>query len=51
MNINKEVFREYDVRGVYPTDIDENLALVFGKAFLAGISSVTHNQLGVKNMS
>ena len=33
MNINKEVFREYDVRGVYPTDIDENLALVFGKAF------------------
>ena len=22
MKINKEVFREYDVRGVYPTDIN-----------------------------
>ena len=33
MNINKEVFREYDVRGVYPTDISEELALTFGKAF------------------
>lgn len=33
MGINKEVFREYDVRGIYPTDINEELAYTFGKAF------------------
>jgi len=43
MNINKEVFREYDVRGVYPTDIDENLALVFGKAFGTYIKGLGKN--------
>lgn len=32
-NINSNVFREYDVRGVYPTDIDENFAYIFGKAY------------------
>ena len=31
--INKEIFREYDVRGVYPVDIDENLAYIFGRAY------------------
>lgn len=33
MNIDKNIFREYDVRGVYPTSINEDTALVFGKAF------------------
>lgn len=33
MGINKEVFREYDVRGIYPTDINEELAYTFGRAF------------------
>ena len=33
MNINTNIFREYDVRGVYPKDINEELALTFGKAF------------------
>ena len=33
MNINKDIFREYDVRGVYPTDINEDTALIFGKAY------------------
>lgn len=32
-NINPNIFREYDVRGVYPTDINENVAYVFGKAY------------------
>ena len=31
--INKEIFREYDVRGVYPVDIDEELAYIFGRAY------------------
>ena len=33
MEINKNVFREYDIRGVYPTDINEEFAYTFGKAF------------------
>lgn len=32
-NINPNIFREYDVRGVYPTDIDENISYTFGKAY------------------
>ncbi len=31
--INPNVFREYDVRGVYPTDINEDFAYTFGKAY------------------
>ena len=33
MVINKNIFREYDVRGIYPTDLNEEVAYVFGKAF------------------
>ncbi len=32
-NINPNIFREYDVRGVYPIDINEDVAYTFGKAF------------------
>lgn len=32
-NINPNIFREYDVRGVYPTDINESVAYTFGKAY------------------
>lgn len=42
--INKEVFREYDVRGVYPTDINESLALTFGKAFGTYIKKLGKNK-------
>ncbi|MBE6146958.1 MAG: phosphomannomutase/phosphoglucomutase [Firmicutes bacterium] len=31
--INKNIFREYDVRGVYPTDINEDFSYTFGKAY------------------
>ena len=33
MEINKNIFREYDVRGVYPTDLNGEFAYIFGKAF------------------
>ena len=33
MKINKEIFREYDIRGIYGTDIDENISYLIGKAF------------------
>ena len=33
MNIDTNIFREYDVRGVYPTGINEDVAYIFGRAF------------------
>lgn len=33
MEINKYIFREYDIRGVYNKDITENIAYLIGKAF------------------
>ena len=33
MQLNKYIFREYDIRGVYGKDIDENTAYLIGKAF------------------
>ncbi len=32
-NINTNIFREYDVRGVYPTDLNEDVSYTFGKAY------------------
>jgi len=33
MNINKHIFRGYDIRGVYPTDINSEVANIIGKSF------------------
>ena len=33
MEINKNIFREYDVRGIYPTEINEEVAYTFGRAY------------------
>ena len=32
-NINKNIFRGYDIRGVYPTELDEDTAYTFGKGY------------------
>ena len=32
-NINKNIFREYDLRGIYPTEIDANDAYTIGRSF------------------
>ncbi len=37
--IKKEIFREYDVRGCYPMDINEDISYTFGKAFGTKIQS------------
>ncbi|MBQ9318910.1 MAG: phosphomannomutase/phosphoglucomutase [Bacilli bacterium] len=31
--INENIFREYDVRGIYGTDLDEDVAYTFGRSF------------------
>ena len=33
MEVNKEMFREYDIRGVYGTDLSGEVAYLIGKAF------------------
>lgn len=32
-NINKNIFREYDIRGIYGQDLNEDVAYTIGKAF------------------
>lgn len=32
-NINRNIFREYDIRGVYPIDINENVSYTIGCAY------------------
>ena len=31
--MNKNIFREYDIRGVYPTDINEKVAYTVGQSY------------------
>ena len=33
MELNKYMFREYDIRGVWGRDIDENISYLIGRAF------------------
>ena len=33
MNICETIFRSYDIRGIYPSEIDENTALIIGKSY------------------
>ena len=33
MELNKYIFREYDIRGVYGKDIDEEVSYLIGRAF------------------
>lgn len=33
MNIDLSIFKEYDIRGVYPTSINENVAYIIGKGY------------------
>jgi phosphomannomutase len=35
MNLNPDIFKAYDVRGVYPSEIDEDGARAIGAAFIA----------------
>ena len=31
--IRKEIFREYDIRGIYDTELNEDTAYLIGKAY------------------
>ena len=32
-NINKNIFREYDIRGIYETDLTEDVSYTIGRSF------------------
>jgi phosphomannomutase len=35
MTINRDIFKAYDVRGLYPSEIDENAARLIGRGFVS----------------
>ena len=37
MKINKLMFREYDIRGIYNEDIDEEVSYLIGRAFASNL--------------
>lgn len=37
--VNKSIFKAYDVRGIYPTDLNEQAAYAVGRAFIAHAKS------------
>lgn len=39
-NVNKNIFRGYDVRGIYPSEIDEDTVYTFGLAFGTHIQNI-----------
>ena len=34
MNVNPAIFKAYDIRGIYPTDLNEQAAYLIGRAFV-----------------
>lgn len=40
MKLNKNIFREYDIRGIYHTDLDEEVAYNLGRAFATKLYSL-----------
>lgn len=44
-NINNAIFREYDVRGIYGQDLNEDVAYTVGKAFGSYIRQFGQNKV------
>ena len=45
MDINKKIFREYDIRGIYPTDLNEELAYNLGRAYATKLLSLGKDKM------
>jgi len=39
--MNSNIFRAYDIRGIYPRELDENFAYLLGRAFVVWLSKQT----------
>lgn len=44
VKVKETVFREYDLRGIYPTEIDTNVAYTIGKSFGTYIKKMGENE-------
>ncbi|MDD8020220.1 MAG: phosphomannomutase/phosphoglucomutase [Acidobacteriota bacterium] len=47
IKISKDIFREYDIRGVVGQDLDQNIAVLIGRAVAAKIQKVGLNKMAV----
>ena len=45
MKLNKLMFREYDIRGIYGTDIDEEVSYHIGRAYATRLLSLGKNKM------
>ena len=34
MRVKEEIFRSYDIRGIYPSEVNEEVAFLLGRAFI-----------------
>jgi phosphomannomutase len=41
MQVNPSIFKAYDIRGIYPTDLNEDAAYLIGKAFVTFLQTDT----------
>jgi phosphomannomutase len=41
MQVNPGIFKAYDIRGIYPTELDEHVAYQIGRAFVALLNPTT----------
>ena len=45
MQLNKKIFREYDIRGIYPSEINGAFAYYLGRAFATKLLSLGKNKM------
>ena len=45
VKIDEKIFREYDIRGIYGTDLDENVAYTLGRSFASYIALKGQNKV------
>lgn len=41
MQVNPSIFKAYDIRGIYPTDLNEDIAYLIGRAFVTFVGAET----------
>src|SRR5512141_1362247 len=41
MQVNPGIFKAYDIRGIYPTELDEDIAYAIGRSFVAFLRATT----------
>ena len=44
MELNKQIFREYDIRGIYGEELSENTAYHIGRAFGTKLKELGKNE-------